>query len=224
MLIRRLTLRVVALAIMAFLALPFMAFAGSNDVVFTWNPNTESDLAGYKLYQGTVSGKYGPPVDLGNVTTYTLTLPALTVDQTYFFALTAYDKSTNESGKSSEVSKLIVGVVPVPATPPTVVLAVQGDPTTGPWAVEAVASGVADPYDIEVWVNGVLDHIEGASPRCSWGDAPTGGTCLRVLKPAGSYVMEFRVIQAGVQVAKASVTVLAVDTLAPAPPTGFTVK
>ena len=34
-------------------------------------PNTDSDLAGTLVYMGTSSGRYGTPVDVGNVTTYT---------------------------------------------------------------------------------------------------------------------------------------------------------
>lgn len=93
------------------LLMPIVSFADS--ATLTWNANTESDLAGYKLYQGTVSGQYGPPVDLGNVTTYTLTLPTLTIDQTYFFAITAYDKSSNESKLSAEVNKKVAGTPPI---------------------------------------------------------------------------------------------------------------
>lgn len=87
----------------------------------TWNPNTESDLAGYRIYQGTITGQYGPPTDVGLSTTYTVTLPQLTIDQTYFFAVTAYDLANNESLKSSEVSKLVTGIpnVDAPPAPPT---------------------------------------------------------------------------------------------------------
>lgn len=79
------------------------------EALLTWNANTESDLAGYKVYQGTVSGQYGPPVTLGLVTSYTLTLPSLAIDQRYFWAITAYDLTGNESSKSAEVSKLVAG-------------------------------------------------------------------------------------------------------------------
>lgn len=88
------------------------------EVTLSWNANTESDLAGYKVYQSTTSGQYGPPVaTLGKVTQHTLTLPQLTVDATYFFTITAYDQAGNESGKSNEVSRLIAGV-PVPPVLP----------------------------------------------------------------------------------------------------------
>jgi len=45
---------------------------------------------------------YDHSIDVGNITTYTLT--GLTQGQTYFIALTAYDTSHNESGYSNEVS------------------------------------------------------------------------------------------------------------------------
>jgi purple acid phosphatase-like protein/fibronectin type III domain protein len=72
------------------------------DVTLAWNPNSESDLAGYKLYYGTASHSYGSPVIVGNKTTYTVSgLGA----KTYYFAVVAYNTSGKESGFSDEVSK-----------------------------------------------------------------------------------------------------------------------
>ena len=67
-----------------------------------WDPNTESDLAGYEIHFGTVSGNYTVHTDVHNVTTYTVT--GLTAGQTYYFAVSAYDASGNKSGYSNEVS------------------------------------------------------------------------------------------------------------------------
>ena len=61
-----------------------------------------TDLAGYRIYYGTSSGVYAQSVDVGNVTTYTLT--PLNKEQTYFIAATAYNTSNNEGGFSNEVS------------------------------------------------------------------------------------------------------------------------
>lgn len=73
----------------------------------TWNANTESDLAGYKVYRATASGAYGAPIATltGNVTNYVAT--GLQVGTTYFFVVTAYDTEGNESSVSNEVSKSI---------------------------------------------------------------------------------------------------------------------
>jgi hypothetical protein len=72
------------------------------DVTLAWSPNSESDLAGYKLYYGTASHSYGSPIILGNKTTYTVSGLGTT---TYYFAVTAYNTSGKESGFSAEVSK-----------------------------------------------------------------------------------------------------------------------
>lgn len=85
------------------LVLGMIAFAHGATIELTWNANQESDLSGYKLYSGTASGQYGAPIELGKVTAYQMQLsPA--VGTTYYFALTAFDTSGNESAKSSEVS------------------------------------------------------------------------------------------------------------------------
>lgn len=68
----------------------------------TWNANTESDLAGYRLYQSTTSGTYGSPIEVGNVTSYAVN--NLVSGTRYYFRLTAVDTSGNESSPSSEVS------------------------------------------------------------------------------------------------------------------------
>ena len=82
------------------LVLPSFVFGAQ--LTMAWDPNTESDLAGYMVYYGTASRSYGTPIDVGKVTTYTLT--GLASGQTYYIALTAYDTSDNESGFSNEVS------------------------------------------------------------------------------------------------------------------------
>jgi hypothetical protein len=78
-----------------------------------WLPNTESDLAGYKLYQGNTSGEYDTITDVGNVTEYTVEV----ADGNWFFALSAYDVTANESGVSNEVSTLTDSEAPaIPGT------------------------------------------------------------------------------------------------------------
>jgi hypothetical protein len=71
-------------------------------ITLTWDPNSEADIAGYRLHYGTVSGVYTSQLDLGNKTT--ATIPVLIVGKTYFFALTAYDTAGEESQLSNEIS------------------------------------------------------------------------------------------------------------------------
>jgi YbbR domain-containing protein len=77
----------------------------TGSATLSWGANTETDLAGYKVYVGTQSGVYATPIALGKVTTYQLT--NLSLGTTYFFTITAYDSAGNESVHSAEVSKSI---------------------------------------------------------------------------------------------------------------------
>jgi fibronectin type 3 domain-containing protein len=79
----------------------------TSSATLTWNANSESDLAGYKVYRATSSGAYGAPLATlqGNVTSYVST--GLQSGTTYFFVITAYDNAGNESAFSTEVSKSI---------------------------------------------------------------------------------------------------------------------
>ena len=77
----------------------------TGSVTLSWAANGEPDLAGYKVYVGTASGRYdfpGSPFMTGHVTSYRVS--NLPVPQTYFFALSAYDNAGNESSLSAEIS------------------------------------------------------------------------------------------------------------------------
>lgn len=62
-----------------------------------------ADLAGYRVSYGTAPGSYGTTVDIGNSTT--CVIEGLTEGNTYFFVVTSYDSSGNESEPSNEISK-----------------------------------------------------------------------------------------------------------------------
>jgi len=82
-----------------FCLLPSFAFAAQ--ATLAWDRNTESDIAGYRLYYGTASRDYTTRIDVGNTDQYTVT--GLAAGVIYYFAATAYDVDGNESGFSEQV-------------------------------------------------------------------------------------------------------------------------
>ncbi|KQC03136.1 MAG: hypothetical protein APR55_07060 [Methanolinea sp. SDB] len=97
------------LILIILLILPAIVFAGES-AIFTWNPNTETDLAGYRLYQSAVSGQYtfGAASAVADITAGTETVSLENVpDGTWYWVLTAYDASGHESGPSNEVTLAI---------------------------------------------------------------------------------------------------------------------
>ena len=68
----------------------------------SWNSNEESDLAGYKVRYGTTSENYNTTIDTGAFTT--AEVGEIIPGMTYYFAVSAYDTSGNESAPSKEVS------------------------------------------------------------------------------------------------------------------------
>ena len=71
----------------------------------SWNNNTEPDLAGYRIYCGSVSGAYGYVLDVGD--NVCVDIDGVEEGTVYFFAVTAYDLVGNESDFSREISVLI---------------------------------------------------------------------------------------------------------------------
>jgi len=77
--------------------------ATTGSVGLSWTANIEPDLAGYKVYIGTQSRLYNPPITLGSETAYNAA--NLTTGRTYYFCVSAFDNAGNESPCSTEVSK-----------------------------------------------------------------------------------------------------------------------
>ena len=104
--------------IIAIMLIATAALAGTEELNFGWDKNTETDLAGYRLYFSQTAGSYvkksvnpaSPnfiaeiPVFAGShPDTHTTQVQAADGSRIYF-VLTAFDMSGNESGLSNEVS------------------------------------------------------------------------------------------------------------------------
>ncbi len=123
------------------------ALAGSARL--NWNANTEADLAGYKVYYDTASHAgtcptgYASSVEVPTSANTGHWFDSLTPGQTYYFQVTAFDTSDNESGCSTnpgEVSKTItyrgdINPTPDHAVDPldfSILAAVYGQDLCGP--------------------------------------------------------------------------------------------
>ena len=83
-------------------SLGWSSFGFSAEVTLAWDPNTEPDLAGYKIYIGVQSRQYSWIQDVG--TRAQATLGNLDGNITYFLSITAYNTRGMESSFSSELN------------------------------------------------------------------------------------------------------------------------
>ena len=78
----------------------------TNSVHLAWSPSPNTNVVGYNIYYGGVSGNYTNKINAGNGTN--VTISGLMAGATYYFAATAYDAQSNESVFSSEISYLVL--------------------------------------------------------------------------------------------------------------------
>jgi Fibronectin type III domain len=111
--------------------------ASASTITLAWDPNAESDIAGYKVYYDTDSGppysgtqaQEGPsPIDVPLMSLADPTMPSLVLHgmpscTTFFFAVTAYNTAMQESGYSGEISATAL------ATPANVTATPSGSAT-----------------------------------------------------------------------------------------------
>ncbi|MFO7708501.1 MAG: choice-of-anchor U domain-containing protein [Desulfobacterales bacterium] len=148
----------------------FSVMARAETVTLAWDPNSESDLAGYRLHCGTASRNYTQIIDVGRVTQYAIT--NLSAGQTYYFAATAYNAAGNESGYSAEVSHTI----PAPNSPPATPSVPSGASSALVAASITFTTTATDPngdvlqYRFD-WGGGVLSGWGAASQTKSWDTA-----------------------------------------------------
>jgi chitodextrinase len=74
--------------------------AGEAEVLLNWSPNSEQDLAGYRIYKDNDN----VPIQTLASSTNSVSIPALTGNIEYQFQVSAVDTSGNESAKSEPVS------------------------------------------------------------------------------------------------------------------------
>lgn len=79
--------------------LPPILFGGQS-VSLSWDPSTDPNVAGYRVYSGTASHDYSGSLDVGSATGASVPVPLSGV--TYYFAVTAYDSLGNQSDFSNE--------------------------------------------------------------------------------------------------------------------------
>lgn len=90
-------------------------YQNTGTATISWNANTEPDLAGYKIYFGSATrtsdcppGGYPEKIDVGK--TEITDKPGYKIEnlakgKTYYFSVTSYDTSGNESCFSPEMRK-----------------------------------------------------------------------------------------------------------------------
>jgi len=89
------------LVVMSLLA-AVSSFAATTTVNLAWDANTETDLAGYKLYQS--AGPTGTKALIQTIVKPTVTASVVGLaDGNWCWVVTAYDGSGNESGYSNQV-------------------------------------------------------------------------------------------------------------------------
>ena len=192
------------LVILATIFICSSAFATS--LVISWSANTETDLSGYKIYYGIVSGAgtgvYANSLDVGNV--ITCTLSNVTDGDTYYVALKAYDTSNNYSGFSDEASIFIpIPDITPPGVPTGITTTVTGATVKLTWTA-VVASDLAG---YGVYDNGVL--IGSATvPTYTTGTLAQG---------SHSFTID-SVDTTGNRSAKSVAAVVKIDTIAPVKP------
>lgn len=85
----------------------FLSASSAQAGTLRWSAVTSSGdcvIAGYIVHYGIVSGEYPNSVDVGNVTSYNLSLLPLDPAQTYYIAVNAYSDSGLEGPLSEEIS------------------------------------------------------------------------------------------------------------------------
>ena len=102
--------------LLGFTFLPFFpcsAFDSSTGTLtLAWDPSPDPSITGYRLYQGGESQIYTNVIDVGSTETAAIT--GLAPDQTYYFAVTAYDATGLESAFSGEISYTVPAVAVLP--------------------------------------------------------------------------------------------------------------
>jgi hypothetical protein len=122
-------MKCVFLFLSLFATLAMLQKVNASNMILNWTPSVSPNVAGYTVYYGTIGGNSLYSLNVGNVTS--VTISNLSAGTTYYFAATAYTSGGNES----VLSAAIMAAVPqsVSSTPPPAANPGQGGTTTSRW-------------------------------------------------------------------------------------------
>jgi len=171
--------RVVATTVLSVLACS--AVAAAQSATLAWNANTESDLAGYRVQYGTVSGNPSTTVDVGNVTQRQFT--GLQAGVTYYFRVKAYNTANDESAPSAEVSYM----PPVAVVPTLTSISPASGPSTGGTTITLAGTNFVS--GATVLVNGIpatgVTFVSATQVRATTPAGSAGARTVQVTNPSG---------------------------------------
>ena len=181
-------------------------------VQLEWDPSTDADLAGYRVYyqadsdvlpfQGTGAFEGNAPVE-GGIST-TATVSGLDPDRSHYFAVTAYN-STGQESQYSNVVEIKESIAPsISITSPA-----NGSSMNGLVPVSVAAADNVGVAKVEFFINGALAaEMTGAPYVFSWDTSPLA---------AGTYSVSAKAVDSAGNEALSNSVSLAVagDTKAP---------
>ena len=155
--------------------------ASAQTTTLVWNANTESDLAGYRVHYGTVSGSPTTTVDVGNVTQRQFS--GLQVGVTYYFRVTAYNTANEESTPSAEVSHTPAGAI----VPTLTSVSPASGPTSGGTVITLTGTNFAS--GASVLVNGAaatsVTFLSATQVRATTPAGAAGARTVQITLPSG---------------------------------------
>jgi len=148
------------IGIILWLLLIWACVSRADDVALVWDSASQANgVTGYKMYYGTGSRDYVAPVDAGGATSGSVR--GLDPSVTYYFAITVYNASGNESDFSSE-------------------LIWDNVPPTLSWAIDAISISYSPWRLVMPDLRPFLQATDDVSPATSLSvtQAPSPGTIL----------------------------------------------
>jgi len=211
------------------------AIAGTGQIIsLDWADNTEPDLGEYGVYRNTTNNS-GAASEIAQTRASRFVDVSLTLNQQYFYWVTAYDRSENQSAKSAVASATAVAVVagqvdptpPVDPAAPTVASTTTYLSSDGTSLAQIVISVPA--FTTRTAVMNVLYRKSGASGFIVADQRSAGGgtSAIDDLTPSVTYeiaVQAFSAFGVGSNIISGGTQVAPSNATAPAAPTSGSVN
>lgn len=155
-------MKAIGMMMAVLMCLVWTSAASAMDVKLRWDPNTEADLAGYKIYYGV--DVFAGPVQQDVAKQTVATISGLDPAGSYSFAVVAY----NTSGLESAFSNIVKVSESVP---PSVSITSPGNNSkvSNAILISASASDNVGVTKVEFYLDGILKATQAAEPfQYSW--------------------------------------------------------